>query len=282
MTGDAVVVRYTLSDFYGDESERAAVYGLQERLRAALDGAGEFGGNEFGDGGVTLFLYGPDADRLYAAATPLLRELPYRPARVRLRYGDPRDEVCREGDLDGDLPAERPPARRWIRAAEGDVFRVPVDASRSALGQVVAVSGPWVLVVIFDEPAFDADILLMALTFDDCLAGGEWPIVERRPVRADVPWPVYKMSVTSMGTFVEDHFGNKFREATPEERRTLRSRSQCSPEEVTDAARAAFGVGEWLDRYDYFIVDHQQTVARIIGSSADTLLRGHDVGNHGG
>ncbi|MET7395934.1 hypothetical protein ABZS66_20805 [Dactylosporangium sp. NPDC005572] len=262
MTGDGLVVRYTLSDFHGTESERAAVYALQERLAAALDGVGEFGGNEFGGGEVALFLYGPDADRVYAAVSGLLRELPYRPARVRLRYGDPYDEVYREADLDADLPPERPPARRWIRAAEGDVFRVPVDGSRSALGQVVAKSGHAVLVVIFDGP----DMLLMALTFDDCLADGEWPIVERRAVPDDVPWPVFKMSVTSMGTFVEDHFGNWLREATPEERRTLRSRSQCSPGTVTDAVRAAFGVGEWLDRYDYFIVDHHQTVARIIGS----------------
>ncbi|MET7393859.1 Imm26 family immunity protein [Dactylosporangium sp. NPDC005572] len=276
---DAVIVRYALTGgALGSPEERAAVYALQERLREVLAGpdAGEFAGNEFGDAEAALFLDGPDAERLYTAVEDVLRALPNRPARVTLRYGDPDDptSVRREFDLDtgptGPPPPRAPaPRRRRIRPAEGDVFAIPIDAARSVYGQVVATSDDHILVAVFDteqlEDADRADILLIAFTFDDCLVDGEWRIAGHRPVRPDVPWPVYKMNNGSMGTFVQDHFGRRFREATPEEARTLKSRVQSSPQDVTDAARAAFGVGEWLDRYDRYIPDESTTVARVIG-----------------
>ncbi|WP_327002699.1 immunity 26/phosphotriesterase HocA family protein [Dactylosporangium sp. NBC_01737] len=280
---DAVVVRYMLTGgTFGAADERAAVYALQERLREALagQGAGEVSGNEFGGGEVALFLDGPDADRLYTAVEPLLRGFPHRPARATLRYGEAGDptSVRREVDLDAGLvgppPARPEPDPRTQVAVEGDVFRIPLDDARSVFGQVVAKEGmagtfgDALLVVVFDALSLDAvdtaDILLIANTFDDCLVAGDWPIVERRPVSADVPWPVYKESTTSIGTFVVDHFGNHFRVATPHEARTLKSRTQCSPAIVAEAARAAFGVGDWLDRYDRFIPDESATVARVI------------------
>lgn len=200
---------------------------------------------------------------------------------MTLRCGEPGDptSVRREVDLDVGLvgpPPARPTAgwRSRVAVAEGDVFRIPVDDSRSVFGQVAAkfgavLLGDALLVVIFDALSLDAvdtaDILLIANTFDDCLVDGDWPVVARRPVRADVPWPVYKMSITSMGTFVQDHFGNFFREATSDEARTLKTRVQCSPAIVAAAVRSAFGVGAWLDRYDRFIPDESATVARVIG-----------------
>ncbi len=276
---DAVIVRYGLTGgTLGSPEERAAVYALQERLREVLAelGAGEFSGNEFGDGKAALFLDGPDAERLYSAVEDVLRALPSRPARVTLRYGDPDDptSVRRDFDLDVGLtgpPPLRPPApqRQRIRPVEGDVFAIPIDAARAVYGQVVAKSDDHVLVVVFDTEQVRetdrADILLIAFTFDDCLVDGEWPIAGHRPVRPDVPWPAYKMNNGSMGTFVEDHFGRRFREATPQEARALKSRVQSSPGDVTDAARAAFGVGEWLDRYDRYLPDESTTVARVIG-----------------
>jgi hypothetical protein len=276
---DAVIVRYSLTGgVFGSPEERAAVYALHGRLREALAGlgVGELCGNEFGGGEAALFLDGMDAERLYAVVEDLLRALPIRPARVTLRYGDPDDPtaVRREFDLDTGLtgpPPPRPPApqRQRIRPAEGDVFAIPIDAARSVYGQVVAKSDDHILVVVFDteqvQEADRADILLIAFTFDDCLVDGEWPIAGHRPVRPDVPWPVYKMNYSSMGTFVEDHFGRRLRPATTQEARTLKSRVQSSPQDVTAAARAAFGVGAWLDRYDRYIPDQSTTVARVIG-----------------
>lgn len=71
---------------------------MERELEAALAkaGAGEHDGDEMAvdpDDG-TLYLYGPDADRLFAAIRPVLDATPFmRGATVRLRYGPPADEA---------------------------------------------------------------------------------------------------------------------------------------------------------------------------------------------
>jgi hypothetical protein len=72
----AVIVHLTLSaPGFGESEEREAIHRLTDRLDAAISaaGAGEFDGDEFGAGTCTLFMYGPDADRLFAAVEPDLR-----------------------------------------------------------------------------------------------------------------------------------------------------------------------------------------------------------------
>ena len=65
---------------------------LQERLYEVVErsGAGEFDGNEIGEGTATLFAYGPDASRLWRVMEPILRKYPMCDgARVVLRSGGP-------------------------------------------------------------------------------------------------------------------------------------------------------------------------------------------------
>ena len=51
---------------------------------------GEYDGNEFGPEVTTLFMYGPDAERLFAAIAPVLRAYPLcSRARVVIRRGPP-------------------------------------------------------------------------------------------------------------------------------------------------------------------------------------------------
>jgi len=51
---------------------------------------GEFDGNEFGPGEVILFMYGPDAEKLFSATERALREYPLcKNARVVIRKGEP-------------------------------------------------------------------------------------------------------------------------------------------------------------------------------------------------
>lgn len=60
--------------------------------------AGEFDGNEIAADGSSgsLYLYGPDADRLLAVARPVLLQHPFlHGARLRLRYGPPGPDVRR-------------------------------------------------------------------------------------------------------------------------------------------------------------------------------------------
>jgi hypothetical protein len=76
---DAVYERYDLAT-------------LEDRLSEALarQGTGEFDGNEIGPGETTLFMYGADAEKLFATIEPLLRAYPLcKGARVVIRAGEP-------------------------------------------------------------------------------------------------------------------------------------------------------------------------------------------------
>jgi hypothetical protein len=65
---------------------------LNERLYEFVErsGAGEFDGNEIGEGEATLFAYGPDAGILFSVMEPLLRSYGVcQNARVVIRKGGP-------------------------------------------------------------------------------------------------------------------------------------------------------------------------------------------------
>ncbi len=65
---------------------------LEDKLEEALSGrgVGEYDGNEFGEGEVVLYLYGADAERLFAVIEGTLRSYPLcRNARVVIRGGEP-------------------------------------------------------------------------------------------------------------------------------------------------------------------------------------------------
>ncbi len=71
---------------------------LEDRLEAAISGAGvgEFDGNEIAvdlsDG--SLYMYGPDAEALFAVVRPVLATAEcLRNVRVLLRFGPPEDGV---------------------------------------------------------------------------------------------------------------------------------------------------------------------------------------------
>ena len=71
-----------------------ALVSLEEALAAAIvrHGVGEFDGDEIGlqSGDVTLYMYGPDAEALFAAIEEILRRNPLtHGAQVVLRKGGP-------------------------------------------------------------------------------------------------------------------------------------------------------------------------------------------------
>ena len=96
----AVIAHLRLSDAgFGSEAEREAIFLLEDRLTTAIERAraGEFDGNEFGGGECTLYMYGPDADRLYNAIVPVLQMSPLgRGGYAIKRYGDARDPQSKE------------------------------------------------------------------------------------------------------------------------------------------------------------------------------------------
>ncbi|MEU7606903.1 hypothetical protein AB0B78_34455 [Streptomyces sp. NPDC040724] len=95
----AVIARFTLGgDDRGEPDQWSLVFEAERAMGAAVEaaGVGEVDGDEFGGGEVVIFAYGPDAEALYRVMEPGLRALPFRPAHVVLRYGEPADTVARE------------------------------------------------------------------------------------------------------------------------------------------------------------------------------------------
>jgi hypothetical protein len=78
------------------DSDLSALFALEAALTEAIDtaGAGEFDGNEVGEGQAILYMYGPDADALYQAILPVLKDSRLLSTGVAIRrYGPPEDGV---------------------------------------------------------------------------------------------------------------------------------------------------------------------------------------------
>jgi hypothetical protein len=87
-----------LVDFAYGSTDLSRLFALEEQLEQAIAaaGVGEFDGNEVATDGSdgTLYMYGPDADALFAAVRPILEASDFmNGARVKLRYGPPADGV---------------------------------------------------------------------------------------------------------------------------------------------------------------------------------------------
>ncbi|MEN3377372.1 MAG: hypothetical protein V7604_2727 [Hyphomicrobiales bacterium] len=91
----AVLVYLRLIDHpFGSDREREAIFDLEDMLCDAIDGqdVGLFDGEEFGGGRCVLFMYGPDADRLFAVVEPVLKASRFmRSGFVIKRYGPAED-----------------------------------------------------------------------------------------------------------------------------------------------------------------------------------------------
>ena len=59
-------------------TDLSPIFELEDQLISAIEksAAGEFDGNEVGESETVLYMDGPDADALYAAVSPILRNSP--------------------------------------------------------------------------------------------------------------------------------------------------------------------------------------------------------------
>ncbi|KAA3639783.1 MAG: hypothetical protein DWP92_04160 [Armatimonadetes bacterium] len=76
----AVIAHLKLSDEeFGTGDQRASIQELSSQLEQSIAeaAAGEFDGDEFGAGRCTLYMYGRDADLLFAAVEQQLRASPH-------------------------------------------------------------------------------------------------------------------------------------------------------------------------------------------------------------
>jgi len=94
----SITVTYTIEgDGSGTNPAVDALAELEDQLIDAIEprGIGELDGDEFGDGTVTLYLYGPDLEPLWNKVKPILEKYPPRPAWAELRDGGPEQPATR-------------------------------------------------------------------------------------------------------------------------------------------------------------------------------------------
>lgn len=91
----AVIVRFA----YIGSTDLEPLFTLEAQLESAITAAqvGEYDGNEVAVDGSdgTLYMYGPDADKLFTAIRPVLETCSFmKGAVVTLRFGPPEDGVA--------------------------------------------------------------------------------------------------------------------------------------------------------------------------------------------
>jgi hypothetical protein len=92
---EAVIVHLDGTGLSAEVYENYDLASIEHTLVAVIqrDALGEFDGNEVGGGGATLYMYGPDAERLFSGIEATLRAYPLcRGARVVVRKGGPGAE----------------------------------------------------------------------------------------------------------------------------------------------------------------------------------------------
>jgi hypothetical protein len=101
----ALIIKIPLhSGKTGNAEELKRLHALEDQLIVAIkeSGAGEYDGNEIGEGVFTIYTYGPSAERLFAVVRPILKK--FRPPTGSFlikRYGNPgskQDRVAIDGD----------------------------------------------------------------------------------------------------------------------------------------------------------------------------------------
>ena len=88
----AVVVYIDGTGLSAEDYEKYDLETIEVELQGIIDasGVGEYDGNEVGEGGATLFMYGPDGERLLITVEAALRAYPLtKHARVVIRAGPP-------------------------------------------------------------------------------------------------------------------------------------------------------------------------------------------------
>ena len=88
----ALIIHLKMSSANGADEERARLHELEDKVIQSIDrsGEGEYDGNEIGEGEYVLYLYGPDADRLWRIVQRHFQgSAIHRGSYARKRYGEP-------------------------------------------------------------------------------------------------------------------------------------------------------------------------------------------------
>lgn len=162
------------------------------------------------------------------------------------------------------------------RLVVGDVFTVPIDAQRSGVGQVVGTyENDAYYFAIYDAVVTDETplpdpancrILFLALSMDAKIFVGDWKVVGRQPVPADIPLPAFKVAVgPDAKYYVENFDGTARRPASGDEVDYLPNRKVVAPVRLEKALQAKHGIRPWLEAYTDLAPDEVCTTRRLFG-----------------
>ena len=150
-----------------------------------------------------------------------------------------------------------------VRAATGDIFKIPVSEDDCCYGRVVDRNQYLLYLAVMEDvwkteltPSISdlvsGNIVLAALSTDAMIWHGRWPIVgnDTRYLEKIVR-PIYKLEyLKSNETKIVSMFGDEIQDADPDQARILKNQKVVAPIRLGNAAKALNGFGEWLDKYE--------------------------------
>jgi len=112
------------------EERNKRLYALEDQLIVAIkeSGAGEYDGNEIGEGVFTIYIYGPSAERLFSVVRPILKK--FRPpagSYLIKRYGKPGSKQDRVALDDDDVPPARTAMLKFSELSHEDRKRLDLQ-----------------------------------------------------------------------------------------------------------------------------------------------------------
>jgi hypothetical protein len=162
-----------------------------------------------------------------------------------------------------------------IKPKVGDVFLIPLDATSAAGGQVVAIREEEELyLAVFDQrlnldetdpnAAVEGVPVLLTLSFDAKFWHGNWPIIGNLSGLVDrYPEPNYKVKYAGVMS-LESRDQAVIRSASTDELAILNNRTVAAPQNVEDAIKALFGIGEWSEHYDKYRAEYAITSSKLL------------------
>ena len=146
----------------------------------------------------------------------------------------------------------------------GDVFTIPVDHRRRAVGQVVGEYKSAFYAVIFDrvieadhDPSLElenltrSEPLFARLIFDSRFRPGMWEIIGHTVADSERYLPAFTYGSADFdGVKVTNFSGSKVRHATESESKNIPRRAIDSPLILEKAVQAHHGIGPWLPAFE--------------------------------
>lgn len=91
-----ITINFDGVDNFGTDSDRNAIFEIEEKLKLSIPPRSQVDGHDIGDGEAIIYIYGPSADSILDAVKSVLIESPFNRVDIALRYGRVDDPAAKE------------------------------------------------------------------------------------------------------------------------------------------------------------------------------------------